>query len=1064
MKWSCRVLLNAGKLAILLCGAAATAAPVLMRYPTANAREIAFVARGDLWAAPIGGGDARRLVHGEGHLLAARFSPDGRWIAYTKRAAGGQDVYAVPSTGGAPRRLTHDTQPSAGGNLVVGWTPDGTRILFLSTRLSVARLQVQAFAVPLGGGLAERLPLDQSGRIDVSPADGRIAYTRTFTDLAARKRYVGGQAEDLFLYDPASHRLDRLTDWKGTDTAPMWAGDRLYFLSDRGAGFRLNLWCLELATHKTRQVTHFADGDIDWPSEGGGRIVFQQGGRLWSLDLADERLHALSIRVPDDGALTEPRMVDVSREARSTDVTGVADYAVTPDGAAAVIAAHGDLFRTGASPADLTASPGLDEDHPAVSPDGRLIAYITEDAHAQQVAVRPLAGGPGRRLTRFATGVLYTPVFAPDGRSLAVASAQHQLWLVPLTGGQPVIVARDPVAEIRDATFSPDGHWLAYSVQRPNGLGALHLRDLASGHDMAVSGDLDGDRLPAFSADGHRLFFVSRRHDLMVNGDRDDEASLASIASDGLYVAALDRGPVGLMDRASALPTAPGRITGLMVRGDALFYEVRPLAWVGGDLPGAPAALHRIDAAGTDTVVLHDFTSQVLAGDGRHVLFRRDDEWRTLTIGGDEARLTLSPMQARVEPRTEWREMFDHAWRLDRDLFFNPTMNGTDWAAVRRAYTRYLPLLGSRDDVLFLLTQLQGELATSHAFVGGLDAGDLMSPITAARLGADLALDPVSGRYRFARVYRGDPTRDRFRAPLNDPAADVDVRNGTFLLAVDGVPLRAPDDPDALLLGKAGTVTLTLADAADGPRREARVRPLSNDLNLRQHDWLEANRERVAQATDGRVGYMYLPNFIEDGAEEFARQYQGAASHDGLLIDLRWNWGGYLSQAMLGFLRRAQAGSFVNREGALESLPRLVPPQAMATIVNAESASDGDQFPYFFRKFGLGPVIGQRTWGGVQGIKGGWPLMDGAVITIPKDSLAVPDGHWVIENEGTPPDIAVDPAPDEPETGRDTLLEAATTAVLQQLAARPAPVLQKPPLLPAYPQGGEVPGASFRHR
>lgn len=1040
-------------------------APTLMRYPTVSSSGVAFVAHGDLWVSPPGGGTARRLVRSRGSLLAPRFSPDGRWIAYSERARGGQDVYAVPVVGGGPRRLTHDAQSSAGSNLVVGWTPDGSRVLFLSTRASVAAKQVQAFSVPLAGGLAERLPLDQAGRIDISPADGRIAYTRTFTDLAARKRYTGGMAEDLFLYDPASRRLDRLTDWKGTDTAPMWAGDRLYFLSDRGAGFRLNLWCLDPATRHARQVTHFGDGDVDWPSAGGGRIVFQQGGRLWALELADERLHALAIRVADDGARTAPRTAAVAREARAQDVTGAVDYATAPDGAAAVIVAHGDLFRvTVAGTVDLTASPGLDEDHPAVSPDGQLVAYVTEDAHAQQVAVRPLAGGPERRLTRFADGVLYAPTFSPDGRRLAVADAEHRLWLVPLSGGEPVLAARDPVGEIRDAAFSPDGRWLAYGTVRPNGLGALHLRDLASGRDVVLSGDLDGDRLPAFSADGSHLFFVSRRHDLMATGDRGDEASLATIASDGLYVAPLDRGPDGLMARASALPVTPGRITAVAVRGGALFYEARPLASVGGELPGTPAMLHRIDAAGADTVVLRDFESQVVSGDGRHVLFHRADGWRRLTIGDGDTRVDLSTLRARVEPRAEWRAMFEHAWRLDRDLFFNRAMNGSDWAAVHRAYARYLPLLGSRDDALFLLGQLQGELATSHAFIGGLDADEAAPPVATPRLGADLVLDPAKGRYRFAHVYRGDPTRERFRAPLNDPAAGVEVRDGAYLLAIDGMDLRPPTDPDALLAGKTALVTLTVADTPDGTPRDVHVRPLMSDLALRQHDWVEANRARVAARSGGRVGYLFLPDFDEQGAEELARQWQGVVGQDGLVIDLRWNRGGYLSQAVLSLLRRTRAGAFVNREGALEPLPLLVAPRAMAAIVNAQSASDGDQFPYFFHTLGLGPVIGQRTWGGVQGIKGPWPLMDGTTLTIPKDSLASTDGHWIIENEGSVPDIAVDPDPDGLETGRDPLLEAATAVVRQRLVGEQRPSLRPPPALPAYPGGGKVPGASFRPR
>lgn len=1056
-------LLTAILISTLTSASWAAPRPTLIRYPTASDRAIAFVARGDLWISGSGGGVARRLVHSAGHILASRFSPDGRWIAYTERAHGGQDVFVVAAAGGDPRQLTHDALPGAGDNLVVSWTPDGSRVLFLSTRMSIASSQVQGFSVALTGGLAERLPFDQTGRIDVSPIDGRIAYTRSFTDLAARKRYVGGKAEDIFFYDPATHRLDRITDWKGTDTAPMWAGHRLYFLSDRGPGFRLNLWCYDLETHATRQVTHFADYDIDWPSIGGGRIVFQQAGRLWALELNGEHLHALAVTVPDDGKRTVARSMSVGREARATDVGGAVNYAVAPDGRSVLLAAHGDLFSIAAehgATTDLTASTGTNEDHPAISPDGRTIAYITEDDRAQQVAIRSLSGGPERRLTRFGDGVLYAPVFSPDGRCLAVADAEHRLWLVPFSG-KPVLVARDPVAEIRDAVFSPDGRWLAYSTMRVTGLPALHLTRLSDGRDTVVSGVLDGDRLPAFSADGKRLYFVSQRNEYVVTGDRGDEASLATIASDGLYVANLGSGPDGLMSRASALPVTPGRITSLTQRGDDLFYQSEPAEWIGGELPGSFASLHRIAANGVDAIVLSNFQDQTVSGDGRHVLFRRDGEWRVHAVGGADAAIDLSHIKLRVDPRAEWKEMLAHAWRLDRDVFFNRRMNGSDWPTVYRAYSRLLPLAGSRDDFLYLLGQMQGELATSHAFIGGLDADDASLRVATPRLGADLTLDPASGRYRFAHIFTGDATRPRFRAPFNDPQATIKVVAGDYLLAIDGVDFAAPMDPDALLAGKNGPLTLTVAAAPDGERRQVTVTPLTSDTELRRYAWVEANRRRVSETSAGKLGYVYLANFSASGAQELTRQLQGQTDRDGLVIDVRWNGGGFTSQGVLSILKRERVGAFVNREGAMQPLPLVSAPRVMTVITNAQTASDGDQFPYYFRAFGLGPVIGQRTWGGVQGIKGPWPLLDGTNITIPKDALATTDGRWIIENTGTVPDIVIDPDPDEAETGRDHVLEQATNIILRQMKQRSTQILHPPALLPAYPAAGNVPGAHF---
>lgn len=1046
------------------------AAPVLVRFPSASATAIAFAAHGDLWTAARDGGPARRLVRSAGSVVAVRFSPDGRWIAYTERAHGAQDVYAIPAAGGVPRRLTFDALPLSEDNLAVAWTPDSRRIVFLSDRAAWAAKVSQAFSVPVEGGEIQPMPLDQSGLLSFSPDGRSVAYTRTFTGLASRKRYTGGRAEDIYTYDLAQHHLTRVTDWKGTDTAPLWWGRRIYFLSDRGPGFRVNLWCYGLDTHTFHQVTRFADYDVDWPALGPDRILFQQGGKVWAVDLPDERLHEIKVEVPDDGARTAPRTLDVSREARRADVTGAVDYALSPDGSLAVFAAHGDLFSVVLSTGvarNLTATPAVDEDHPALSPDGRTLAYITEAEGAQQVAIRPLQGGPARQLTHFASAVLYTPMFSPDGRWLAVASAEHELWLLDLKGGAPRRVSLAPAAEIRDANFSPDGRWLAYSTVRATGLSGLHVYGVDSGEDRMVSSALESDRLPAFAPDGNALYFVSSRHELPFTTDRGDEASLSTLESDGLYAVPFDGARLdGLMSRAIALPVPPARIVSLQTHGADLIYETRPPALINGELPGTSAALHALAMpGGTDRVLVSDLDLHVLSADATHVLWVRNRAWRLadLASGRDQA-ISLSGLALTEDPRVQWQEMFEHAWRLDRDLFFSRAMNGSAWDAVHEAYARLLPGLGSRDDFLYLLCQLQGELATSHAFISGLDADDASPPVYTPRLGADLALDKATGRYRITRIYSGDPTRARFRSPLNAPAfgdSPAPAQAGEYILAINGRELKAPTDPDSLLLGASGGVELTLASRPESVRRTLKVTPVADDRDLRQYAWVQANRGRVEAASAGRVGYIFLSDFEAAGSEDLFRQLQGQLDKDGLVIDVRWNRGGFTSQAVLNLLKRVRASGFVNREGAVTPLPLFAAPRAMAVVVNAETASDGDQFAYFFRQFGLGPIVGERTWGGVQGIKGPWPLMDGTRITIPKDSLTSPDGHWLIENAGVEPDIPVARDPDEWVTGSDRQIDAAVQAVMQQLQAHPSVPLRAPAPVPAYPPAGDVPGASF---
>ena len=865
---------------------ASASSPTLMRYPTTSLTEVAFVAQGGLWTAPLAGGRATRLPLDFGDVVAPRFSPDGRWIAFTRWAGEARDVYVVPSGGGAARRLTFDGDGGPGDDLVLAWTPDGSSVVFLSSHGSPSAKLYQAFAVPLGGGQPRRLPLDRAGQMSFSPNGDAIVFNRIFRNFELRKRYLGGQHQNLYTYDFVSKRLRRLTDRKGTDTAPMWAGRKVYFLSDRGPGFRQNIWVYDLDTHATRQVTRFSDYDVDWPSLGAGGIAFQQGGRLYRLDLPSERLHELAVEVPRDGS-TAPHEVVAGDLARIKDALGGVDYSLAPDGSALLASARGDIVRVPASgaPSDLTRTPGVDEDHPSWSPDGRLIAYTTDVGGEQQVAVRPAAGGPERLLTRSHAGYFYTGVWSPKGDVLAVADANHALWIVPVDGREAQLVARDPYAEIRDAAFSPDGRWLAYSTELSTRLRAIHLHDLASGKDVTVSSPMESDRLPVFTPDGRYLAFVSQRNELPFVSDRDDESLISTLNSDGIYVVPLRRsdappskaavegagpsaGPMqidldGLMSRVVALPVTPTVIASLEARGNELFYETRPPQLIGGDLPGETAALHALDLRTfADRKVVEDIASHSLSADGSAVAFRRKDGWRLAAtrVGGGEVALDLSAVRVPVDPRRDWAEMLENAWRLDRDVFFSPVMNGSDWQAVHDAYARLWPMIGSEQDFLYLLGQMQGEIASSHTFIDVSPAAGAPTPDATPVLGADYALDPASRRYRIARIYPGDQSRPSLRGPLGAPG--LDVREGDYLLAVDGRELAAPDAPLSVFVGQKGPLTLALARSPGGPRRTVVVDPVQDDRSIRRLAWAEENRRQVDRLSGGRSRLRRVVEFL----------------------------------------------------------------------------------------------------------------------------------------------------------------------------------------------------------
>ncbi|NPD68887.1 hypothetical protein HN018_03060 [Lichenicola cladoniae] len=1135
----------------LSTGAAQAAAPTLMRFPNSHGDRIVFVAHGNLWTVAKAGGTAQRLTADPGQDLMPRYSPDGKWIAFTASYQGNQDVYVIPATGGEARRLTFHSDvvakaPTRWGpdNMVVTWTPDSKNIVFMSRRMDWNPSVHRLFQVPVAGGLPTLLPLDRGGLMTYGPDGHSIAYTRIFRDFRTWKRYDGGRAPDVYTYDFTSKKLDRITDWKGNDTSPMWSGRRIYFLSDRDSKRRANIWVYDLDSKQTRQITHFTDYDIEFPSLGvadakpgsAATITFQQAGKLWSIDLPSEQMHQVGVDVPDDGTRTQPRWVKVADAIRATDTSQTVDYDLSPNGARAAFSARGDLFTVPAEHGairDLTQTSNADEDHPAWSPDGRTIAYTTDVTGSQQIAIRaavpgatdgPTGQGTGaeRIISQFKTGFFYTPVWSPDGRTLAVPDGNHNLWLVTTDGSEPRLVAQDKYTEIHDAAFSPDGKWLAYSTQRASQMKAIHLHEVAAGQDVIVSSPMNSDFDPAFSADGKLLLFVSNRHELPTVSD--SETNVAMLKSDGIYAATLsadlaspfalrsDEGAVdaapaqaanppahsilhghtsaapaapvpdsskaradgkgwtpgvsapihveldGLMQRAVPVPIEPAEITAMETRGTRIFYQTQPPSLIEGNLPGEKSALHVYDmTTRKNETVVEGLDTYALSADGAKLLYKQDKDWHVIDAKPghtDDKTLSLDGMRARIEPRQEWAEMFENAWRLERDLFYSAAMNGDDWKAVHDSYAKLLPLVGTRDDLNYVIGQVQGEIGNSHTYVGGGDDGDPTEAVTTPLLGVDYALDAATGRYRFAKIYPGDNTRAHYRSPLTEPG--VNVHEGDMLLAVNGRELKAPDAPESLFVGLQGPVTLTVSSSATAARRNVTVEPIANELAVREQYWIDHNRQKVDQLSGGRVGYIYLSDMESLGMEQFVRQFYPQIDRQALVIDDRWNNGGFIDQMVLERLRRVLIGMSTNRERAAMTIPQQLVNGPKVTLINHYSASDGDIFPYYFRKYGLGKLVGTRTWGGVRGIRGEWTLLDGGYITVPEDSLYGTDGKWVIENHGVDPDIDLEDVPGEFLTDHDIQLETGVKMMTDELGRTPHVVVQPPPLLPAYPAEGQV--------
>ncbi|QNT77721.1 S41 family peptidase [Entomobacter blattae] len=1055
--------------------------PVFMRFPTLKNNQIVFIAHGNLWSVDRKGGTARRLTTELGDEYMPRFSPNGQWIAFTASYQGNRDVYVIPASGGSPRRLTYhsDITPQAPerwgpDNLVIAWTPDSKKIIFLSRRQAWNSWITLPFQVSVEGGLPERFPLDRSGLMSFSPDGKKIAYNRIFRDFRTWKRYNGGLAQQLYTYDLVSQELTPIAKGWGSATNPMWYGQKIYFISDRGDQKRRNLWVYNLENHKAEQVTHFTDYDVDFASLGDNGLVFQQGGNLYVLDLPDHTLHKVEAQVPDDASRTGRRFITIDEYVRYKDTAEQPDYDLAPSGKRLAISARGEVLTV---PVDygavrnLTKTSGIDEDHPAWSPDGRLLAYATDKDGEYQLAIRPALGGEEKILTHFKNGYLYQPVFSPGGKYLATADAGHNLWVTSIENGQTVLVATDKHSEIHDQSWSPDGRFLAYSLVEENQQRSVWIYNREKAEARKVSMGENSDFNPVFSADGHYLFFASQRHDNAVFSEHEFNVSTAQTI--GIYVTPLtaqlqpllgirsDEGKwvkdkekkniptedapkttiefEGLMQRATPVPLKLGSLQSYAIRGDKLFYLLGPAQSIEGPLEGEDKGrLFSFDLKERkDTLIQGGVESFVLNRDGSKLAYL--SEKKLSVIDAKEKHeppkpLDFSTVGLFVSPQDEWKEMFRSAWRLERDLFVNPHMNGVDWQEVYNRYASLLPYVGSRSDLNYLIGEMQGELGNSHTYVGGGDYGDIRPRAPTLLLGAEFTLDKASGRYRIEKIYPGDATRSDYRSPLAEPGSIA--KEGEYLLAINGQELRSPLTPYQLLAGVKGPLMLTLSDELAGKPHDITVNPISSELNLREKAWIDHNRALVEKESHGQIGYIYLSDMEGRGMEQFIRQFYSQLDKAGLIIDDRWNGGGFIDQILLERLRRILVGMSTNRQLGQGTIPQQLINGPKAVLINQYSASDGDIFPYYFRAYGLGPVIGKRSWGGVRGIRGEWPLLDGGYITIPEESIYGLNSTWVIENQGVKPDIEVENTPQEVLNGKDQQLLTAIHYVMDQLGQK----------------------------
>jgi tricorn protease len=1065
----------------------------MFRQPAVSADKIAFVYAGDIWLVPRSGGAATRLSSPPGEESFPRFSPDGSKLAFSADYDGNTDVYVVPTAGGEAVRLTH--HPMA--DRVVGWHPDGKRVLFASSRESGRQRYNQFYLVGLDGGLPEKLPVPYGEFGAFSPDGASLVYMPMAQDFRNWKRYRGGWSPDLWVFDLKTFASRNITSNPANDAQPMWYRNTIYFISDRGAEQRNNIWAQDMGSGAVRQVTRYDDFDITFPSLGPDAVVFQKGGRIYLLSLPGEQVNEVAIRVVTDATTLRARTVKADKEINAA--------SVSPTGRRVVLEARGDVVTLPAergAAINVTRSSGVADRYPRWSPDGKTIAYWSDRSGEYELTLRAADGtGTERKVTSLGRGFRYPPQWAPDNKKLAFIDQAMRIRIYDDASGTVTDVDKSPDWIAHDGLeafrfqWSPDSRWLTYARPAGTSNNAIFLFDTKAGKlQQATSGYLN-DTQPTFDPDGKYLFYASDRAFDPVYGTFDNTWTYANptqlvavplrldvkspiAARNDAEDPAVDTGkkddkkddkaddkkddkkaddkapekppspPDVAIDldhfeqRSVVLPPKSGTYADLKAVKGKLIYRRSPRA--GTHEEKTPVIYFDLDAREEKTI-LDDADAIETTFDGKKMLVTSKKKYAIVEIKEKqtfEKPIALADIEVPVEPRAEWRQLFLDTYRFERDFFYDPGMHGVNWDAMKERYMTLLDDAVTRWDVNWIIGEFLGELNASHTYHGG---GDLETAPTRSigMLGVDWEL--AGGAYRVKRIIRGGPWDTDLRSPLDEPG--VNVREGDYVLAVNGRPLDTKADPWASFedLGKK-TVVLTVGSSPSAAgARQVVVTCLDNEIELRFRAWIEERRQIVDKATGGKAGYLYVQSTGTDAQNELMRQFMAQWKKDGLVIDERWNSGGQIPDRFIELLNRPVLSYWAVRDAPAQRWPPVSHRGPQVMLINGWSGSGGDAFPFYFREAGLGPLIGTRTWGGLIGISGAPSLVDGGGITVPTFRMYDPKGTWFAEGHGVDPDVPVDDDPTQLAKGTDPQLQRAIDEILKRIAAAPKPAAQ-----PAY--------------
>jgi len=1051
----------------------------LLRFPAIHGDQVVFSCGGDLYTVARTGGMARKLTSHVGYEMFPRFSPNGKTIAFTGQYDGNTEVYTIPAEGGVPKRLTYtatldrdDISDRMGpNNIVFGWTPDGKNITYRSRKASFDAFRGALYNVSPDGGLSTELPLMNGGFCSWSPDGKKLALNRVFREFRTWKYYEGGMADDIWIYDTETHKIDDITNNPHQDIIPMWAGREIYFLSDRDR--TMNLFVYNLDTKQTKKVTDFTDFDIKFPSIGGNYIVFENGGYIYTYDIATKSTQKVTITIADDDLYARNEWKDASKNIRTADLS--------PDGERIAFGARGEIFTVPAKKGitrNLTQTPGIHERNVTWSPDGKNLAWISDASGEFELYIASQDGStPPVQLTKGADTYYFNILWSPDSKKILFNDRKFRLRYVDVTTHEVTLVKQSTYGMIYSFSWSPDSKWIAYSEQADNDFSVIRLYEVATKKTCDLTDSWFNSSSPEFSNDGKYIVFTSARdfnpiysqtewnhaytdmtrvYLLLLSKDtpspfalQNDEVKIQENApaktedekgksketpkdtktapEKPAITVKIDT--TGIRDRIVALPVTPSNYGNLSCIDNIVYYNQYQFGRGG-------FKLKMYDLKEQKETELGSY-SYTISANNKKMLVRDGGQYGVIDMPKGPITLKetvdLSNMKVMTDYAQEWKQIFDESWRQMRDFFYVANMHGLDWKKMHDKYAVLVPYVRQRADLTYIIGEMIGELTIGHSYV---NSGEKPEPpkIKTGLLGAKFSRD-ASGFFKVDKILEGANWSNSLRSPLTEPG--INVKEGDFILAIDGKSMQGTSDLYEYLVGKADEIvelTVNSSPSFQGSKKVL-VKPLADESELYYYNWVQNNIRKVSEKTNGQVGYLHIPDMSTEGLNEFVKYFYPQLYKKGLIIDDRGNGGGNVSPMIIDRLNRQVTRANFARN---QTVPRYTPDAAFlgpkVLLVDCYSASDGDLFPYGFKKHKLGLVIGTRTWGGVTGISGSLPFIDGADLRIPQYATYSSDtSEWIIEGHGVDPDIVIDNDPYQEYMGSDTQLDKAIDIMLNEI-------------------------------